>query len=436
MAPSLQHTPGLFYAIAYWCSACLMIWNSPKRFPNRILWWIQLLFLGVLSFLVVVSDGLTLIFVPMMLLYMVLIFYDIYVTCRYDVLTSIYFAVRTFILGEFIASLTWQVSFYGANWLHTQVDMLSYTLGMLVILPAVLVVFYSMEKKQSAFHHHLSVSLQEVISVLFIGLAVFVISNLSYVVGESFISVNISKEIFLIRTLVDVSGVAILHAYHFQISELKLRTEKDKLQDILHTQHSNYAVLEQSMSVINQKYHDLKYQIQAIREGMSIEEGHAYLDKVEKEIKLYEAQNRTGNHIVDTILTGKSIQCQLKEIELTTVVDGKALDFLDAVELTTLLGNMLDNAIESVEKITDKEHRLIHLVVTKTKGFVRIRLENRFEGQLDFIDNLPRTTKKQTAFHGFGLKSIRSIVQDYSGSLEIVDRDGWFELSILFPSQM
>lgn len=435
MAQSLQHTPGVFYAIAYWCSACLMIWSSPKRFGYRTLFLIQVLFLSVLSFLMIVSDGLTLIFVPMMLFYMILIFYDIYMTCRYDVYTSIYFAVRTFILGEFIASLTWQVSFYLAHWMDTQVGMQSYALGMLITLPVVLAVLYNMEKKQVGFNRHLSVSWQEVLSCLIIGLAVFVISNLSYVVGESFISVNISKEIFLIRTLVDVAGVAILHAYHFQISGLKLRTEKDKLQEILHTQHTNYAMMEQSMSIINQKYHDLKYQIQAIREGMSVEEGHAYLDKVEKEIKLYEAQNRTGNHIVDTILTGKSIQCQLKEIELTTVVDGKALDFLDAVELTTLLGNMLDNAIESVEKIQDKEQRLIHLVVTKTKGFVRVRLENRFEGRLDFVDNLPQTTKKQKNLHGFGLKSIQSIVQQYGGSLEIVDREGWFELSLLFPPQ-
>lgn len=435
METSLQHTPGLFYALAYWCSACLSIFISPKRLKWQSLVGVQFLFLVVLTVLMVVSDGVTIIFIPMMLLYVFLILSDIHLTCRYDLQTSIYFAVRTFIIGEFIASLTWQVSFYMATILHTQVELAIYAVGMLVTLPVVVSSLYLLEKGQKQFNQHLSISRREMFSTLIIGLAVFAISNLSYVVGESFISVGISKEIFLIRTLVDFAGVALLNGYHFQISSLKMRTEKDKLQDILTTQHTNYAMLEQSMAVVNQKYHDLKYQIQAIREGMSQEEGQAYLDKVEKEIKFYEAQNRTGNHIVDTILTGKSIQCQLKDIEFTSVVDGRALEFLDAVELMTLLGNMLDNAIESTEKIADKQQRLIHLVVTKTKGFVRIRLENRFEGGLEFIDNLPKTTKGNAGYHGFGLKSIQSIVQQYGGSLEIVDREGWFELSILFPPQ-
>lgn len=435
METSLQHTPGLFYALAYWCSACLIIFMSPQKLNWKKLAGMQVLFLLVLTFLMVVSDGLTVIFVPMMILYMLMILADIYFTCRYDWKTSVYFAVRTFIIGEFIASLTWQVTFYMANIFHTHVQYRTYAIGMLLTLPIVVASLYFLERGQKQFNQHLSISQNEMISTLIIGMAVFGISNLSYIVGESFISVKLSKEIFLIRTLVDFAGVALLNAYHFQISGLKTRTEKDKLQDILNTQHMNYAMLEQSMGVVNQKYHDLKYQIQAIREGMSLEEGQAYLDRVEKEIKFYEAQNRTGNRIVDTILTGKSIQCQMKDIEFTTVVDGKALEFLDAVELMTLLGNMLDNAIESTEKIVDKEKKLIHLVVTKTKGFVRIRLENRFEGDLEFVDNLPKTTKGKSGYHGFGLKSIRSIVQKYGGSLEIVDREGWFELLILFPPQ-
>lgn len=433
MTTSLQHTPGLFYAIAYWCSTCLMIGVSPKRLPFPKTLGILLVFLLSLSYLMIISDGITIIFVPMMLVYLLSIFWVIRLTCGYDVPTSMYVTIRTFIIGEFMASLTWQVTFYAASIFHQTVSTKIYALGMLMTLPIVVAILYLLERNQGAFHQKLVISRSELISTMMMGLAVFVVSNLSYVVGESFISVGISKEIFLIRTLVDFAGVAMLHAYHFQISSLKTRVEKEKLQEILHTQHTNYAMLEQSMAVVNQKYHDLKYQIQAIRDGMSMEEGQAYLDKVEKEIKFYEAQNRTGNHIVDTILTGKSIQCQLKEIEITTVVDGTALAFLDAVELSTLLGNMLDNAIESTEKIRDKNQRLIHLVVTKTKGFVRIRLENRFEGQLEFVDDLPKTTKGKKDYHGFGLKSIQTIVYQYGGSLEIVEREGWFELSILFP---
>lgn len=433
MSETIQHTPGLFYAFAYCVSTCLSIAISPKKQKIQKLVGIQIIFLLTLTFLMVITDGVTIIFFPMMVFYLIILYVNIYLTCKYDARTSIYFVVRTFIIGEFIASLTWQVTFYVATLLNKEIDTLSYAIGMGITLPIVVASLYFMELEQKQFNAQLKINQKEMVSTLVIGSAVFGISNLSYVVGESLISVNISKEIFLIRTLVDFAGVALLNAYHFQISGLKMQNEKNKLQDILNTQHTNYALLEQSMNIINQKYHDLKYQIQALRDGMSVEEGQLYLDKVEKEIKLYEAQNRTGNHIVDTILTGKSIQCQLKDIEFTAVVDGTALDFLDAVELMTLLGNMLDNAIENVEKITDKNQRLIHLVVAKTRGFVRIRLENRFEGDLEFEQNLPKTTKDRDGYHGFGLKSIRSIVENYGGTLEITTRDGWFELSILFP---
>lgn len=433
MSETIQHTPGLFYAFAYCVSTCLSIAISPKKQKIQKLVGIQIIFLLTLTFLMVITDGVTIIFFPMMVFYLIILYVNIYLTCKYDARTSIYFVVRTFIIGEFIASLTWQVTFYVATLLNKEIDTLSYAIGMGITLPIVVASLYFMELEQKQFNAQLKINQKEMVSTLVIGSAVFGISNLSYVVGESLISVNISKEIFLIRTLVDFAGVALLNAYHFQISGLKMQNEKNKLQDILNAQHTNYALLEQSMNVINQKYHDLKYQIQALRDGMSVEEGQLYLDKVEKEIKLYEAQNRTGNHIVDTILTGKSIQCQLKDIEFTAVVDGTALDFLDAVELMTLLGNMLDNAIENVEKITDKNQRLIHLVVAKTRGFVRIRLENRFEGDLEFEQNLPKTTKDRDGYHGFGLKSIRSIVENYGGTLEITTRDGWFELSILFP---
>lgn len=88
---------------------------------------------------------------------------------------------------------------------------------------------------------------------------------------------------------------------------------------------------------------------------------------MEQEIRSYEAQNKTGNEVLDTILTSKSLYCQQHGITLTCVADGAALDFMDTMDLCSLFGNALDNAIESVEKLPDSEQRLIHLVVTRKR---------------------------------------------------------------------
>lgn len=92
---------------------------------------------------------------------------------------------------------------------------------------------------------------------------------------------------------------------------------------------------------------------------------------------------------------------------------------MDVADICTIFGNALDNAIEYEQKIADKEKRLIHVSVFSQKGFLMIRFENYFEGTLMFEGDLPITTKKDSFYHGYGLKSIRYAVQKYKGVVRI-----------------
>ena len=153
---------------------------------------------------------------------------------------------------------------------------------------------------------------------------------------------------------------------------------------------------------------------------------------MEREIQSYEAQNKTGNKAFDTILTAKSLRCQSLGISMTCVADGHELAFIKPTDLSVLFGNALDNAIEGAEKIADEEKRLIHVSVARQKSFVRIRVENCYEGEIRFAGGLP-ATRKDARYHGYGMKSIQSIVDKYGGSMTVKAQDGWFELRILFP---
>ena len=90
------------------------------------------------------------------------------------------------------------------------------------------------------------------------------------------------------------------------------------------------------------------------------------------------------------------------------VADGAALDFMDVMDISNLFGNALDNAIEGTAKVADPERRLIHLSVARQKGFAAIRIENCYDGELQFENGLPVTTKADGRYHGFGVKSIRT----------------------------
>lgn len=111
---------------------------------------------------------------------------------------------------------------------------------------------------------------------------------------------------------------------------------------------------------------------------------------------------------------------------------------MEDMDISALFGNILDNAIESVQlnhykKLNEQEKRLIHLSVAKQKQFLRIRCENYCEEQLKFENGIPVTTKKDRRFHGFGMKSIKSTAAKYGGSVTTDLKKNWFELRILIP---
>ncbi len=428
------NTPGAYYAIAYWIGCWIVVLNGPRKLK-----WVQsagvmTIFGLLLVTLMSVTHGAPpMLFVPFMILFFLIMWCTIYLVCIYDCKTSLYFTARAFIIGEFIASLEWEIFYYTLKLLHIEA---SYWINFLLIILVDGFLFLGMnylEKKNHNVNKHLQITWQELFSASIITLAIFTVSNLTFVFRESGVENQYLTELFMIRTLVDLGGVAILYAYHTQLGELNMRYEMERLQAMLDMQYNNYEMLEKGIAMVNQKYHDLKYQIAVLKAETSGEKNLAYLDQMEREIKFFEAQNKTGNKVLDTILTGKMLQCQNNWIELTSVVDGEALDFMEEMDISTLFGNMLDNAIESVRKIEKKEKRLIHLAVAKQRGFLRIRVENCYEDSLEFENGLPTTTKKDRRYHGFGLKSIQNTVKKYGGSTTIHAENGWFELRILIP---
>ena len=133
------------------------------------------------------------------------------------------------------------------------------------------------------------------------------------------------------------------------------------------------------------------------------------------------------------MLTNKNLECMKHKITLTAVVDGSLFSFMDVMDICSIFGNALDNAIESVRKIKDYEKRIIHVDASSEKNFLLIRFENYYEGEIKFHNELPVTTKVQKHIHGYGLKSLIYTVHKYRGEVNIDTKDQWFRLRILIP---
>ena len=430
-----QNTPGIYYALAYWISATVFLVLMRGKQNTRKFCTVSLFFLAAIcTFMQATANADSWKFLLCMLVVFCLLFLYILIVAKMPWRKTLYFTVRAFILGEFAASFEWQMIFYWRTVFGRHESILISIILFLMCHTAVYGIAYLLERRYRENNDELNITDRDLIIVCLFGTFIYFLSNLSYATPNSPFSTRNVKDLFAIRTLADFGGIGLLYAYHMQLCEMHARMEKEYLHKLLHMQKENYRLSAESVELVNRKYHDLKHQIRLLRSEISSGDKLHYLDEMEQEIKSYEAQNKTGNDALDVLLTAKSIQCQNAGITLTCVADGKELSFLKPTDLSVLFGNALDNAFESVEKIEDPEKRLIHLSVARQKQFVRIRVENCCEGEIRFVDGLP-ATGKDANYHGYGMKSIRSIVEKYNGSMTVKVQDGWFELRILLPLQ-
>ena len=428
------NTPGYYYAIAYALSVFVITCTNERKIGRWKLAAVSCAQFALLLFFMTVTDGVRQeLFVPSMLLIVLLLLGYIYICNDFSLREAGFYFVKAFINGEFAASLCWQIYYYLRYVRGMQGELLKWV-ELILVYAVIFTILALMELNLKKDLEELHITRRELLVVIIIAASVFAMSNLSYLDQNGLFSGTFVMDIFIIRTLVDLSGIAVLYAYHVQVKEIQIRFEKDTLHNIMEMQYKNYQLSKENIDMVNQKYHDLKHQINLLKTQAYVGKSTSYLEKMEREIRVYETQNKTGNQILDAVLTNKAMICQNKEIELKFIVDGGALSFMEDMDVSALFGNMLDNAIESAEKQREKQKRLIWLYVTKEKQFVRIRTENYCDEKIQFKNGMPVTTKKDRRLHGYGMKSIKSTVEKYHGSVVAAQENNWFELKILLPA--
>ena len=429
----LPDIPRFYTALAEWLSCLRCMRELVRRFSGWRFWGIAGTAFLVQSVFLVLTGGLD---GPVWLMCMAaavfLMFCFLRISCGSSSLDVGYVCVKAFVLAEFMASLEWQLHCFFFNVMGYESGWTGLLL-LLAVYGGTCLVMRGISSRYISGTERMDTTGRELLFAAVIGLSVFLMSNIGFVYSQTPFSGKYASDIFNVRTLIDLGGLAILVAYHIQRLHLRAQHDLESMEMILHNQYTQYQQSQETLDLINYKYHDLKHHIIALRAEENKEKRNAYLDKMEDEIRNYEAQNKTGNQVLDTLLTAKSLYCMREKIALTYVVDGARLDFMDVMDICSIFGNALDNAIECEKKIPETEKRMIHVSMFVQQTFLIIRFENYCEGELDFEQNLPVTTKKQAEFHGYGLKSLRHTVHKYGGEVDIDVEDQWFRLKILIP---
>lgn len=260
--------------------------------------------------------------------------------------------------------------------------------------------------------------------------APFNLFNFLLVTGDSGDSWN---SVMLCEIFAWICCMCALYMQRSRVSLDRMSHELTLIQQLWQQRQAQYEQSRANIDLINHKCHDLKHQVAALRAVRSDEQRERYLNEVDRSIRIYDSDMETGNEVLDTLLTEKSLYCQKWKITIRCIADGAALSFLDAVDLYTIFGNALDNAFESVVQLDDPEKRLVGLSVIRENGFCVVTVDNYVETPPAFQDGLPVTTKEQNGYHGFGLKSIRYTAEKYGGAMTVGAEKHLFTLRVLLP---
>ncbi len=204
----------------------------------------------------------------------------------------------------------------------------------------------------------------------------------------------------------------------------------------------------------NLRDHFMKYQYQEVREiymdmrgwrhdyhnHMQVMKAHLatgdtdrlqdYLEELEKELDRVDTLVNSGNIMADAILNSKLTLAGRRKIQTNCKAQLPEKIPVEDVDLCVILGNLLDNALESCAQIEEKE-RFLRIYMTVNKRQLYLSVQNSAKEETDF-DARHYITKKR-GNHGLGMKRVKAAVDKYHGYLNLANEPGIFAAEVTMP---
>lgn len=177
-------------------------------------------------------------------------------------------------------------------------------------------------------------------------------------------------------------------------------------------------------------YHDMKNHLLLLQaQAENDQEVQKSIQGLKDQIQAYENYHHTGNEFLDIIIRDKAKAAQEKKIDFSAAISFEAGSFIEPLDISTIFGNALDNAIEASEKLSE-DRRLITVRANRVRDMLVIIVENN---TLSVLSEPKGTTKKDTFIHGFGLPNLKNAVEKYDGQCNKKFENGMFTLKIIIP---
>lgn len=232
------------------------------------------------------------------------------------------------------------------------------------------------------------------------------------------------------------ANVLVFIIYEYSLKNTKELYELKKIQDREEQDKRYFEIIEQSNKDMRIFSHDIKNHLTQIRNLENIEAVQSYIDSIYPNIEKFSFTGISKNKMLDLIISKYVTLCEKKNIKFSVDVKTANLAYVSDSDLSTLMNNLLDNAVEAAER-ADERFIQVYIfskgsmhdgLVIKNSCFVPPETEN---GEL-------KTTKQNKKTHGVGTKSIRKTLKKYDAVY------GWkydenlkvFETDIAFPKKI
>lgn len=222
----------------------------------------------------------------------------------------------------------------------------------------------------------------------------------------------------------------------FYLYDQLLRYYEDKIKtEILDQQNNAYKnqfeIIERSQKNTDMLKHDMKNHIIAIGNLISKdnnEEVIEYLDTISSNMDLRDEYVCSGNKHVDSILNYKIKEAKTEGIDVSVDIQIPKEFNIKPFDISVILGNLLDNAVESVRNIDNKK---IDMDMKMDKSVLFIKTSNHYTGNIQKHNHYIKSTKQATGKHGLGLRSIENSIKKYNGIIDIDYNGNVFEVNVL-----
>lgn len=243
------------------------------------------------------------------------------------------------------------------------------------------------------------------------------------------IILNFVPENPLINYPICFSGIATIFASLYMTIYISDSVQTAYQLQTIKMRHQYYEEKKQEEEKVRSIYHDMKNHLLVLENQSDMVETVKMSQKLRKEISDYENYIHTGCDILDIIIKDKSRKAKEKNIDFSATIDFYDVKFIESLDISTIFGNGIDNAIEATEKLPE-EQRAVIIKAKIIHGFVMILIENTCN---DRSKSKFKTSKEDKFLHGFGIRNMKKAVEKYNGECTSNCTDGKYNLKILIP---